>query len=212
MNNFFRALPQRFFEAPEGGSGGDGTPPAGPAAQTVETPSSVSVDYEKLAGVLDKRTSGKEDKVLQGYFKSQGLSPEEANQAMAAFKQQQIEKENQKNQEYQNTIKELEKLKAEKQETVVSDSFTKLANADNVPNEKLPFLLKMVERDGVVKEDGTVDELKAKAAYDAVLKAFPEFKVSTEGGSGFQQIGGAGGEGAGTGADAQLDAIFGIKK
>ena len=40
-------------------------------------------DYEKLANILAGRTAATEDSVLKGYFKQQGITGEEAAQAIA---------------------------------------------------------------------------------------------------------------------------------
>ena len=72
----------------------------------------------------------------------------------------------------------------------------------------------MVERDGIIDQEGNLQSDKAKAALETVLKAFPEFKGSASG-SGIQPlVGGNGGSGNGgaSATDAALDAIFGIKK
>ena len=45
-------------------------------------------DYDKLAGILAGRQAANEESVLKGYFKSQGITGEEAAQAIAAFKEQ----------------------------------------------------------------------------------------------------------------------------
>ena len=68
---------QLFAEDGSGGEGGDTGAQAG--AQVTATQ---QIDYDKLAEVVSKRSAGTEDKVLQGYFKQQGLTPEQASEAM----------------------------------------------------------------------------------------------------------------------------------
>ena len=66
-----------------GGSGAEGgTPPTG----TQQTP---QFDYDKLASLIAGKQSVTEESVLKGYFKQQGLSKEQMDQAIASFKQQQ---------------------------------------------------------------------------------------------------------------------------
>ena len=43
-------------------------------------------DYDKLAQLITGRTSAAEDAALKGYFKQQGISQQETEQAMATFK------------------------------------------------------------------------------------------------------------------------------
>ena len=65
-----------------GGTGSEGgTPPAG--SQTPQ------FDYDKLASLIAGKQTVTEETVLKGYFKQQGLSKEQMDQAIAAFKQQQ---------------------------------------------------------------------------------------------------------------------------
>ena len=45
------------------------------------------IDYEKLAGIINGAQAAKEDAVLKNYFKQQGLSAEEASQAITSFKE-----------------------------------------------------------------------------------------------------------------------------
>ena len=64
-----------------GGTGDGGTPPAGSQAP--------QFDYDKLASLIAGKQTVTEESVLKGYFKQQGLSKEQMDQAIADFKQQQ---------------------------------------------------------------------------------------------------------------------------
>ncbi len=66
-----------------GGDGGvDGTS-GGNGGQTPPT-----VDYERIQKMLDGTLKAKEDTALKAYFKQQGLTEDEAAQAIEAFKRQ----------------------------------------------------------------------------------------------------------------------------
>ncbi|HBI64261.1 MAG TPA: hypothetical protein DDX51_03990 [Clostridiales bacterium] len=62
-----------------------GTQQTAPQAQQ-QNQSAPAFDYDKLAGILDNRQRANEESVLKGYFKQQGITGEEAAQAIAAFK------------------------------------------------------------------------------------------------------------------------------
>ena len=47
-----------------------------------------AIDYGKIQQMLDGTLAAKEDTALKAYFRQQGLSQEEVEQAIAAFKQQ----------------------------------------------------------------------------------------------------------------------------
>ena len=60
------------------------------AAQNSATP---TIDYDKIQQMLNGTLAAKEDTVLKAYFKQQGLSQEELEQAVATFKQQKAAKQ-----------------------------------------------------------------------------------------------------------------------
>ena len=195
-----------------GGAGGEGS--GSSAAGASGTQSTVQIDYEQLADVISRRTSGTEDKVLQGYFKQQGLSSEQAAEAIRQYKESQKQKRDDEVNRVRNMEQENARLKLQIQNADIDKEITTLATKEGISAEKLPFLLKMVEREGIIDQEGKLQSDKAKAALETVLKAFPEFKGSASG-SGIQPlVGGNGGSGNGgaSATDAALDAIFGIKK
>ena len=63
-----------------------GTPPANTQQNNNGTPP--AIDYDKLAGLIAGKQSVTEDTVLKSYFKQQGLSAEEMNSAITAYKEQ----------------------------------------------------------------------------------------------------------------------------
>lgn len=216
MNKFLFSLDIQLFAegdgAGTGGAGGEGS--GSSTAGASGTQSTAQIDYEQLADVISRRTSGTEDKVLQGYFKQQGLSNEQAAEAIRQYKESQKQKRDDEVNRVRNMEQENARLKLQIQNADIDKEITTLATKEGVSAEKLPFLLKMVERDGIIDQEGNLQSDKAKAALETVLKAFPEFKGSASG-SGIQPlVGGNGGSGNGgaSATDAALDAIFGIKK
>lgn len=216
MKKFLYPLDIQLFAegdgAGTGGAGGEGS--GSSTAGASGTQSTAQIDYEQLADVISRRTSGTEDKVLQGYFKQQGLSSEQAAEAIRQYKESQKQKRDDEVNRVRNMEQENARLKLQIQNADIDKEITTLATKEGVSAEKLPFLLKMVERDGIIDQEGNLQSDKAKAALETVLKAFPEFKGSASG-SGIQPlVGGNGGSGNGgaSATDAALDAIFGIKK
>ena len=67
----------------------NGTP--APQAGQQEPPKTPEIDYEKLASVIEGKKSVAEDTVLKNYFKKQGLSKEEMDSAIGAYKKQKQE-------------------------------------------------------------------------------------------------------------------------
>lgn len=73
-------------EGTTGGTGGAGT---GGSAGSEGGQQSFQFDYDRLATIVAGKQSATEDTVLKGYFKQQGLTKEQAEQAIADYKQQQ---------------------------------------------------------------------------------------------------------------------------
>lgn len=193
----------------EGGdSGNEGTGGNETGAQ-VSTP---QIDYDKMAEAISKRTAGAETNLLRGYLKQQGLSGEELDQAVNNFKTQKQQAAAQARQDQENMKLENQRLKAQILNSNIDSSLTALAASEGVSADKIPFLSKLIERDGLADEKGNVLEDKVKEAMNTVLKAFPDFKGTSKQQEGFQQIGGNGNQQSPNTTEDQLDAIFGIKK
>lgn len=198
----------------ENGGADPANPDQGARGAQSSTPEGAGIDYEQLANVISKRTSGTEEKVLQGYFKQQGLSAQEAQDAIRQYKENQKKQRDAETERIKGIEAENARLKQTIQNAEIDRKINELSAKEGVSSDKMPFLLKMIEREGLVQEDGKVADDKAKEALDTVLKAFPEFKGSA-GNSGVQPlIGGNGGTGGGSQSqtEAALDAIFGRRK
>lgn len=184
-------------EPPAGGN----EPPAG--SQQNQTP---TFDYQKLADIISGKQSVAEDTVLKNYFKQQGLSQEEMNQAISAFKKQKAES--------QPDIGALQtqasQAQQQAQQAIIERDAYLLAAELGVDLKTMPYVLKMADLGAVVGEDGKVAQDKLKEALNKVLETLPQLKQQVNPSGGFQ-IGVPGATGAKT-ADEQLDNIFGIKK
>lgn len=203
-NNFLKLNIQLFAEP--GGEGSGGSAGTDPGVQTQP-----NIDYSKIEEIVNKRSSQTSDNVLKGYLKQQGLSGEELDQAVNNFKQQKQQAELLKQQENENIKLENQKLKAQILNSNIDTKLTVLAAGEGVSSEKIPYLSKLIDRDGLADEQGNVLDDKIKEQIQEMLKAFPEMKGTQQQG-GFQQIGGAGSQQQTSTTEEKLDAIFGIKK
>lgn len=208
MKHLFKYPLNIQFFAEGGDSGNEGTGGNETGAQ-VSTP---QIDYDKMAEAISKRTAGAETNLLRGYLKQQGLSGEELDQAVNNFKTQKQQAAAQARQDQENMKLENQRLKAQILNSNIDSSLTSLAVTEGVSAEKIPFLLKLVERKELANEKGEIIEEKAKEELSKVLKAFPDFKGSIQQNNGFQQIGGGGTNEQPNALDDKLDSIFGIKK
>lgn len=195
-----------------GGAGGSGTGTPPSAGQTppasVQPPASgaaPAIDYDKLAQLVAGKQALTEDSVLKGYFKQQGLSQEEMNQAIAAFKQQKAA-----SQPDVNAIQsQLVQAQEAAQQAQIQSAATMAAVSLGIEVKAVPYILKMADLSQVMGPDGKVKEDAVKNTLNQVLEAIPALKPQPAGTSGFQ-IGAAGGT-QGAGADqAALKKAFGL--
>jgi len=187
------------------GAGGEGTLPAGTGQGQQGAP---AFDYDKLASIISGKQSVTEDTILKNYFKQQGLSSEEMNQAIQSFRTEKA-KNNPDVTAIQSQLTQAQAL-AEKAE--VERLATIEAVGLGIDVKTLPYVLKMADLSSVKGQDGKVNQESVKNALNKVLEDVPQLKPTQATNQGFQ-IGGAAGKDTGNNTvDATLDAIFGIKK
>lgn len=183
----------QLFAEPAGGvagagAGGGAEPPAAgqasqnqPAAQN-QPP---AIDYAKIQQMLEGTLAAKEDVALKAYFKQQGLSQQEAEQAMSAFKQQKAA-----NQPDVGAIQaQLAQAQAAAQEAQIQSAATMAAVSLGIDAKTIPYVLKMADLSQVVGQDGKINEETVKAELNKVLEAVPALKPQAAGATGFTQIG-----------------------
>ncbi|MGM0238510.1 hypothetical protein [Enterococcus sp. AZ103] len=171
-------------------AGGQATPPA--------------FDYDKLASVISGKQNVAEDTVLKSYFKQQGLSKEEMDQAINTFKEQKAA----------NTpdVNALQAQAEQAQQLAVKaqlDAKAQMAAIQlGVDVKVLPYVLKMADLSSLTIESKDED---FTAALNKVLEDVPALKTNAVASTGFQAVGSAGQSQAQSATENQLDRIFGIK-
>ena len=155
------------------------------SGQQVNNVQSPEIDYEKLSSLITGKQSATEDSVLKGYFKQQGLSKEEMDQAISAFKAQKAA--NQPN---------VAQMQADIQTAQAAALKSQIENKALLMNSELgidlatiPYVMKLADL-SVVAVNGTIDDAKLKDALTKVLEDVPQLKAQQEQGTqGFRQIG-----------------------
>lgn len=144
------------------------------------------IDYEKLSQLIAGKQSVAEESVLKGYFKQQGMSKEEMEQAISAFKQQKAA--NQPDiQAIQNQAAE---ARLEAQRAVIERDAMLLSGDLGIDLKTMPYILKMADTSQVIDENGSVNKEKLKEALNKVLEDVPQLKQQQDTQkSGFRQIG-----------------------
>ena len=177
-------------------------------AGTQSTVQQPAFDYEKLAGIIAGKQTVAEEQVLKGYFKQQGLSKEEAEQAIADFKQQQAA-----NKPDVTALQNAANVANQKAAAALLESKATLAAVQlGIDVKTIPYVLKMADLSQVIGQDGNVNEETLKNALNKVLEDIPALKPQVAQAGGFMQVGAPATGTQQTAVDAELDRIFGVKK
>lgn len=195
--------------AADTGAGGAGTSATGQAPENQpgagQGGNAQPIDYEKIQTMLNGTLAAKEDTALKAYFKQQGLSQQEAEQAMAAFKAEKA-----KNQPDVNALQtQLTSAQAAYQQAQIQNAAMMAAMELGIDAKTMPYLLKMADLSQVAGQDGKINEETLKNALNKVLEDVPALKPQTQKTSGFQF--GASGNGQQTTASEEaLKKAFGL--
>ena len=150
----------------------------------------------------------REDTALKAYFKQQGLSQEEADQAIAAYKQQKAANQP----DVAGMQAQLEQLQSAARKAQVETEATLAAAGLGLDAKAIPYVLRMADFSQAAGQDGKVDSEAVKTAINKVLEDVPALKPQTAGGTGFIQVGAGGGKDQASEVNTQLDRIFGVQK
>ena len=180
-----------------------------PAPNPTPTPAPVEIDYDKLAQLISGKQAATEDSLLKGYFKQQGLSQQEAEQAIAAFKAEKA-----KNQPDVGALQtQVTQAQAAAQQAQIQAAATLEAVALGIDAKSIPYILKLADFSQAVGQDGKINNETVNNALKKVLEDVPALKPQTVGGAGFIQVGNPGGSSnPQPSQEDQLASIFGNKK
>ncbi len=159
-------------------------PEAQQQSQQTATP---EIDYAKIQQMLDGTLAAKEDTALKSYFRQQGLTQEEAEKAMSAFKAEKA-----KNTPDAAMLQsQIAQEKANAQKAQVENATILAAVSLGLDAKTIPYVLKMADLSNVTDKDGKINEESVKTAINKVLEDVPQLKPAAEGNRGFQIGGGA---------------------
>lgn len=150
------------------------------AAQTPPT-----IDYAKIQQMLDGTLKAKEDTALKAYFKQQGLSQQEAEQAMETFKQQKAAN----TPDVGAMQTQIQQAQAEALQAQVQSAATLAAVSLGIDVKTVPYVIKMADLSGVVGQDGKISDEAMQTALKTVLDNVPGLKPQASETTGFVQVG-----------------------
>lgn len=167
------------------------------------------IDYEKIAQLVSGKQAVAEESVLKGYFKQQGLSKEELDQAINTFKQQKAASQP----DVGALQTQLTEAQTQAQKESVKSSAILAGIELGLDAKTIPHVIRMADMSQTVGEDGKINEEAVKNALSKVLEDIPALKPQAAQSTGFVQVGAGGNQGQAQAAtDAKLDAIFGVKR
>lgn len=175
-------------------------------AQQTPPTQAPAIDYDKLIQIVQGKQSAAEESALKGYLKQQGLSKEQMEQAITAYKQQQAA-----NQPDVEALKsQAAQAATEAQRLKVENAATMAALGLGLDTKTIPYVLKMADLSNAMGQDGKVNEESLKAALNKVLEDVPALKPTHDSQTGFVQIGASGGANQQQTTDDALKKAFGL--
>ena len=178
----------QLFAEPTGGAGGTEPPAGGQNQQQTQTQTgqqaSLAIDYAKIQQMLEGTLAAKEDTALKAYFKQQGLSQEEMDQAIAAFKQQKAASQP----DVAALQQQATQAQALAQQAQMQAAATMAAVSLGIDAKTIPYVLKMADLSQVMGQDGEINEETLKTALNKVLEDIPALKPQQAGPTGFVQV------------------------
>lgn len=157
-----------------------------------------AIDYGKIQQMLDGTLAAKEDTALKAYFKQQGLSQAEVEQAIATFKQQKAAN----TPDVGAMQAQMAQAQAAAQQAQINSAAVMAAVSLGIEASTIPYVIKMADFSQVAGQDGKINEETLKAALNKVLEDVPALKPQASATSGFVQVGAASGN-AGAGQAQQ---------
>ena len=172
--------------------------PAAQQNQSNQQGTAPAIDYGKIQQMLDGTLAAKEDTALKAYFKQQGLSQAEVEQAIATFKQQKAAN----TPDIGAMQAQMAQAQAAAQQAQINSAAGMAAVSLGLEARTIPYVIKMADFSQVAGQDGKINEETLKAALNKVLEDVPALKPQASAASGFVQVGAASGS-QGTGQAQQ---------
>lgn len=147
---------------------------------------SESIDYDKLASLIEGKQKVTEETVIKSYLKQQGLSQEEMAEAIKTFKD--------KREAEKPDVDGMRKQIADLQAQIAQDNLDRVATDEalklGLDSKSMPYVKKMADLTKVFKADGTIDTDLVSKALNQVLTDIPALKPTAKENKGFM-VGGS---------------------
>lgn len=158
------------------------------ANNTSSNNTNTNIDYGKLEEIINKGINQKENSILKSYFTQQGLSEDEMSEAINSYKANKKNAETKNTKEFEDLTNNYNSLQKQFNQERLNNSLTLALMERNLSREQIPFILKMVEVDGILNDKNEVNQEKLNENIENVFKAFPSL-IKKEENKNFVQIG-----------------------
>lgn len=139
------------------------------------------IDYAKIQEMIDGRNAKTEDSILKSYFEKQGLSKEEMESAINAFKTQKANQAKAQDTELADAQASLKKVQLENQRLKIEKKAYDFVDDLNIDNKTMPYILKMADLSKCIDKEGNVLEDSLKTALEQVITDIPGLKKQVDG-------------------------------
>jgi hypothetical protein len=147
-----------------------------------------NIDYGKLEEIINKGINQKENSILKSYFSQQGLDEVQMKEAIENYKNSKKVEENKNTKEFEDLTNNYNNLKKIFNQERLNNSINLSLIKKGLSDEQIPFILKMVDTDGILNEKDEINQEKLNENIENLFKAFPGLVNKTENKS-FIQIG-----------------------
>ena len=176
-------------------------------SQQTQQAAAPAIDYDKLAQAVSGRAAAAEEAALKNYLKNQGLTQEEAAQAMASFKEQKARN----NPDPAVLRAQIAQANAAAMTAQMENRAMVLAGELGLEVKTVPYVMKLADLKEVAA-DGAVNDDKLKEAINQVLEDLPQLRKQTEAAAGGIRVGaGTGSTGETADVNEKMRAAFGLK-
>lgn len=145
-------------------------------SNVTQNTNSGTIDYDKIQGMIDSRNQRNEDSILKSYFQKQGLSEDEAKEAIKEWQTRKEENNKKQVVDNQKLQGQLDESNLKYQKLQIENEALKLASELQVDNKTIPYLIKLAEFKDCIDDKGSINSEKVKAALNKVLTDVPTLK------------------------------------
>lgn len=139
----------------------------------------------KLDEILGKAVEQKENAVLKSVYREAGLSDDEVKEAIATYKETKKSKEP----DFEELNTKISTYEKQLVQEKINNAATLELIKEGIKVEQTPYVLKLIDLDGVLDDKDGIDSEIIKERISKVFEVFPNLKETKKEVNGFKEIG-----------------------